>query len=220
MDLSENLLNGSIEPIGDLTALRALYLGENNFEANWMPPSFQHLYNLQDLSLRKTLLTGEIPVWISNMGNLIVLDLSDNKLTGTLPLQMGELGDLEFLMLNDNERLSGAMPQELSNLDSLRAIFLDGTNLTENVESVICALPSFLTPDDNKQIAFADCDGKVECECCECCLDGCSKPYQLNLRESWVKDFSKLGFEFNNETSFYFRDGVDFDEHFQANPST
>ena len=207
LDLSENNLTGALDALGDMLSLRALYVGENpSLTATAIPESFQKLYYLQDLSLRESNRIGSLPNFLADLRNLKLIDLGQNDINGTIPVVWGELKALEFLMLNKNPRLTGDLPDSLSQWEEMRAIFMDGTNITGNVEEVICELPNFEIM-DGKEIAYGDCfNGNFECHCCECCdpddATCSSSPFQLNLRESWTKDFAKLHFEYSNDTSF------------------
>lgn len=212
LDLSHNQLTGDLDTLGSLTGLRALYLGENTaLNPAPIPQSLHTLSHLQDLSLRATQRTGELMPWIAtSMLKLKLLDLGSNDFSGDIPAGYGRLGDLEFFMLNNNPKIDGIAPASFRSLDSLRAIFLDGTNITGSLDNTICSLQRYLSP-DNKEVAYADClgnDASIECDCCNCCeYGGCSVPFQTNLRASWVKDFAKLEFQFTNATNFFDRSG-------------
>lgn len=208
LDLSENIFSGPLlHSFGTMTSLRALFLGGNSdLEAGGIPTSFESLVNLEDLSLRQSNRVGPLPT-LRSLKNLVLLDLGSNEFTGEIPDTYGNFVYLEFFMLNHNQNVTGAFPQVMEKLTKLRAIFLDGTSLTGNVEEVVCSLPKFLDMDGH-EVAYADCENDLSCECCECCTDGCSVPFQLNLRNSWVKDFQKLNFQFNNNTAFLNRDYI------------
>jgi Leucine-rich repeat (LRR) protein len=218
LDLSNNQLIGNLDMLGYLQSLRALYVGENpRLTAAPIPETFLDLFYLQDLSLRNTNRKGLIPEIIADLRNLKLLDLGTNDLEGGIPSALGQLSQLEFVMLNGNSRLTGLLPTSFGALREMRALFLDGTSIAGNVEEVICALPSFADM-DGKEIAYANCiNGLLTCKCCLCCdpanRDCSSVPFQLNLRESWTKDFAKLNFEYTNETSFLDRGAINADAY-------
>ena len=144
------------------------------------------------------------------MTNLVMLDVSKNEFGGTIPEAYGEqLTNLEFLMLNTNKGISGNVPDSFTNLVHLRAVFLDGTNITGNVEETMCHLPQFEAKDDSTShlVIHANCGGFnpiKSCECCECCGFGqtCSEAHQVAIRSTWQKDFQTLNFQINNGTTF------------------
>jgi Leucine-rich repeat (LRR) protein len=207
LDLSKNQLTGTVDVLGSLKWLRALYLGENSkLAAASIPTMFLDFFYLQDLSLRNTNRVGVVPEFLADLRTLKLLDLGTNDMQGEIPSVLGQLSNLEFLMLNGNPRLTGLLPSTFGALQEMRALFIDGTGIAGNVEEVVCALPSFAVM-DGREIAYANCiNGLFTCKCCTCCdpnLPDCtSVPFQLNLRESWTKDFAKLNFQFTNETSF------------------
>lgn len=215
LDISKNYFDGPIRPeLAELTDLRLLFLGNNRFIPDHIPKSFLNLTKLEDLSLRHTNRTGPFdPSFLP--ASLVYLDLGTNQLSGTVPESIGAFSHLEFLMLNDNSNITGALPVSFSNLQKLRAVFLDGTSIGSNV-SQVCDLPKFVAPKGN-EIAFADCASPSPspslCGCCQCCSDaisknGCSIPFQLNLRSKWSKDFQSLNFKVTNGTVFLNRDYI------------
>ena len=218
LDLSDNFFHGPIrQEIGNLKSLRFLYLDENlGFFPGPIPETFGALTQLQDLSLRKTNRLNDLPLWLANMTNLVMLDLSINDFGGTIPEAYGEqLTNLEFIMLNTNMNITGDIPDTFANLVHLRAIFLDGTKISGNVEETICNLPQFV-PDDSsatKVVAHANCEGRnpiKSCKCCECCGFGatCSLEHQMAIRSNWQKDFQTLHFQIHNGTSFLDKDYI------------
>jgi hypothetical protein len=89
--------------------------------------------------------------------------------TGTLPTELGELTGMVQLWLYGNS-LSGYIPSEFAQMDDLRILALEDTDITGNVPIEIClqrftgALTAMST----------DCDDKVDCSsffptCCTCC---------------------------------------------------
>ncbi|MCE2422820.1 MAG: leucine-rich repeat domain-containing protein, partial [Gemmatimonadetes bacterium] len=62
-------------------------------------------------------------------GNVVGLDLGDNGLTGSIPAELGDLESLRKLHLYSND-LTGSIPAELGDLDSLRELDLSNNDLT------------------------------------------------------------------------------------------
>jgi Leucine-rich repeat (LRR) protein len=214
LDVSGNEFRGFIPPeFGQLTNLRLLFLGDNDFEPAPIPSGLVNLTSLEDLSLRNSEIYGSLNA--SHLPkSLVYLDLGGNHLSGNVPTELGNLRQLEFLILNDNQNITGNIPTSITKLKKLRVAFFDGTSLTSGLGQ-ICSLPLFVANNTGtKVVAYADCgrDGgdnsEVDCDCCTCCSDlenkgrGCSIPYQLNLRKDWSVDFQSLKFTVTNETVF------------------
>jgi Leucine-rich repeat (LRR) protein len=212
LDVSGNEFTGVIRPeFGQLTNLRLLFIGDNDFEPAQIPSILANLSFLEDLSLRNSEMYGFLNA--SHLPrSLVYMDLSGNHLSGTIPSELGNLKQLEFLILNNNQNITGSIPTSITKLQKLHVTFFDGTSLTSGIDQ-ICNLPLFNgTISGNKVVAYADCGGdsdvEVNCDCCTCCSDlensgrGCSIPYQLNLRKDWSVDFQSLKFTVTNETVF------------------
>ncbi|KAL3323078.1 hypothetical protein AABB24_040268, partial [Solanum stoloniferum] len=79
LDLSCNLLRGSIHPNSSLFQLHHLHtlnLAFNDFYASSIPHNIGQLMNLRHLNLSESRFSGKIPTEISNLSNLVSLDLS------------------------------------------------------------------------------------------------------------------------------------------------
>jgi Leucine-rich repeat (LRR) protein len=210
LDLSANHFHGDLHSaLGHMTHLRFLYLGDNpKLHHAPIPTWLANLTQLHDLSLHDTNRTGEIPSFIGNLTKLEFLDLSSNK---NLAYNMsasnwGHLKNLTFLVLNGMPNVTGTIPSSFSSLHKLRAVFLDATSISGNVES-LCVLPEFADPKGN-EVIFANCAGahpQFNCTCCSCCSStkGCSEPYLGEWMESFELDARKLNYEFDDLTRFY-----------------
>lgn len=215
LDVSNNEFSGTIRPeFGQLSSLRLLFMGDNDFAPGPLPSSLANLSSLEDLSLRNSEIhdffnASHLPK------NLVYLDLGSNHMFGNVTSELGNLKRLEVLILNDNQNITGTIPSSIANLQKLRVAFLDGTSLTSGFDQ-ICSLPMFSASTSLKKVvAYADCgrggddDVEVDCDCCQCCADlenkgrGCSISYQLNLRNEWSDDFQALKFTVTNETVFF-----------------
>ena len=67
-------------------------------------------------------------VTVSN-GRVTRLSLANNGLTGSIPTDLGNLDSLERLVLSNNQ-LTGAIPTQLGNLARLETLYLDNNQLT------------------------------------------------------------------------------------------
>ena len=87
---------------------------------------------------------GEFPSNIGELTNLININISDCGLTGSLPVSLGNLNNLTSIGVYDNDHglldslginseLSGPIPLELCNLESLRYIRFDNNNLSGEI---------------------------------------------------------------------------------------
>ncbi len=120
----------------DLTALRGIFLNDNQLEgslqADMIPAS---LYTL-DLSNNR--LKGTIPGDISG-ASLTLLDLSNNRLSGRIPAVVGNLTSLSFLYL-DNNGFTGSPPDELGNLTHAQVVHLNNNRLSGQIPSSLALM--------------------------------------------------------------------------------
>ncbi len=126
--LAGNNLTGAIPPdLGSLPRIRYLTLADNNFTGP-LPTELSRLIATLDLDLRDNALTGAIPAEFGALARLVRLSLGRNDLSGPIPPEMGGMSHLRELDVTDNAGLSGALPEELTelNMDLLAA---GGTDL-------------------------------------------------------------------------------------------
>ena len=137
LDLSSFALKGSISPhIGNLSFLRSLQLGQNQF-TGMLPDQIGNLFRLRVLNLSSNRLECVLPSSLSQLTELRVLDLSENKnITGRIPEEFSYLTKLEVLKLAKNH-LYGAIPPAIGNLSSL-------TNLNLGTNTLSGAIPNEL----------------------------------------------------------------------------
>ena len=139
IQLASRSLSGSIPPqIGNLSALRLLFLRENNLTGG-IPQELGQLSNLRTLNLSENSLEGEIPGELANIPRLSELYLGGNDLTGALPAWLWDLSSLQYLDLSSN-RLTGVISGAISNLGSLRLLYLDDNNLSGTIPREIGSL--------------------------------------------------------------------------------
>ena len=66
------------------------------------------------------------------LGNVTRLRLPYNALTGSIPAELGDLDSLEYLHLAGNA-LTGSIPAELGDLESLTSLYLRHNDLTGSI---------------------------------------------------------------------------------------
>ncbi|KAL7515620.1 hypothetical protein ACHAXN_013384 [Cyclotella atomus] len=144
IDLSNNLLVGTIPPeLGFVTSLTQLQLWGNQISGK-IPPSFLQLVDLQTLYLDKNQLTGEIYNTFESMRSLKHLDLSFNKLKGRIPHGLGSLTSLLDLRLSNNH-FSGGFPVSIGTLPNLQTLLLDNNAIGGTLSSSIAKMSSLVT---------------------------------------------------------------------------
>ena len=98
---------------------------------------------------------GQFPSNIDELTNLSYIHISDCGLYGSLPASIGDLNNLESLQVYDNDhdlpdslnldsQLTGLIPQEIGNLESLKYLRLDNNNLSGQIPSEIGELDSLV----------------------------------------------------------------------------
>ncbi|MDE0260421.1 MAG: hypothetical protein OXR82_18795 [Gammaproteobacteria bacterium] len=126
--LAENELTGPIPPeLGSLARIDYLTLADNNLTGP-IPPEFGRLIGAIDLDLRGNALTGQIPAELGRLPRLVRLSLGRNDLSGPISPRMGGMSHLRELDVTDNAGLSGALPEELTELN-LDMLATGGTDL-------------------------------------------------------------------------------------------
>ncbi|GJY54243.1 leucine-rich repeat protein [Tanacetum coccineum] len=113
LDLSDNLLNGSIpESFGSLTALTYLDLSYNQLTGH-VPTSLGRLVSLQLFSVYSNSLNGTVPVSIGQLTKLRDLDISKNSLEGVITeAHLAKLSMLKYLLTSSNSKLTFNVSRE------------------------------------------------------------------------------------------------------------
>ncbi|CAN1169369.1 Receptor-like protein EIX2 [Linum perenne] len=127
--LQDNKFTGSIPENIDklMPRLQKLYLSQNDLTGK-IPSSMCDLHDLQILSLRNNLFSGQLPdSWHSFM--LWAIDVSNNSITGNIPTSFGSLPSLSILLLSSNQ-LVGEIPASLQNRTGLTSMDLGNNRLT------------------------------------------------------------------------------------------
>ncbi|KAJ0985765.1 hypothetical protein J5N97_004121 [Dioscorea zingiberensis] len=130
LDLSSNHLYGMIPlELGKLGSLTLLDIRNNNISGG-LTQSLQCMASLQDMLISNNPLGGSIMEfgW-QNLRNLVNMDLAYNSLTGEIPESMTSLKRLRYIAL-DNNKIRGSVPAKLASMPSLKALYLNGNNLT------------------------------------------------------------------------------------------
>ncbi|GLT97050.1 hypothetical protein SLE2022_146350 [Rubroshorea leprosula] len=140
--LGDNYLNGSI-PEGFIY-LPELNLAEfqNNYLTGALPEngnSSSKPVNLGQLNLSNNLLSGPLPVSISNISSIEHLLLSENQFSGPIPPTIGELRQVVKLDLSGNS-LSGSIPLEIGNCVHLTSLDLSQNNLSGSIPPAISSI--------------------------------------------------------------------------------
>ncbi|CAI0560134.1 unnamed protein product [Linum tenue] len=165
LELSVNLLTGSIPPeIGLLANLVDLDFSLNQLSGR-IPPEIGRLANLQVLHIVENRLTGAIPDEIGRLESITELALYENRLTGPIPSSIGNLTKLARLYLYSNE-LSGPIPPEIGHLSTaLTELFIDTNQLSGPIPASfgnLTKLTTFFIFDNNLSGAIPDEIGNLE----------------------------------------------------------
>ncbi|KAJ3355478.1 hypothetical protein HDU83_003456 [Entophlyctis luteolus] len=126
LNLSDNSLTGSLEPLMGLKKLVILDISSNKLDEE-IPTSISNLVLLEQLILKNNSIPGRIPAEIGTLSNLHIIEVSRNALTGPIPKEIGKLTKLIHLSMACN-RICGQLPETISSLVQVRAI-----NLSENL---------------------------------------------------------------------------------------
>jgi Leucine-rich repeat (LRR) protein len=138
LDLKQNNLVGEIPPeIGNLTALKVLYLGNNDFGGTGKTGSspvedkITLLESGEPAAGTSTAnkLAGGLPPEIGNLKNLTTLRLPACNLNQPLPAEMGNLSNLQILDLSENPMNEGMFPASMANLNTITYLFLSKMGL-------------------------------------------------------------------------------------------
>jgi len=160
LDLGDNDLSGSIDdwsPFAGLTILRV----HNNHLSGELPNITMPSMRVLVLSMNNFM--GYIPTQFADMIQLRELILADIELSGTIPGEIFQnMVDLRTFNLEGNHIVSGTIPTELEQLNSLSYLGIEETAVTGTVSSVIC----------DRKISGAleltvNCE-YIECDCCDC----------------------------------------------------
>ncbi|XP_058087904.1 LRR receptor-like serine/threonine-protein kinase GSO1 [Magnolia sinica] len=118
LDLSFNFLGGNItSQLHDLVGIKSLNLSFNSFIGP-IPHLLGKSMGLEELRLSGNYFEGAIPEEIFRYRKLRLLCLSFNRLEGSVSNKLGELSKLEILLLSSNN-FSGRIPESLLQIKKL-----------------------------------------------------------------------------------------------------
>lgn len=161
-DISNNRLGGTIDAKNILhfgESLVELDLSNNKF-GGLVPDVFDQLHNLEGLFLSNNNLLGPIPPSLTtnvqtNLPKLSQIYLHGNRLSGTVPQGLSDLPRLTILFLDDN-RLTGEIPQALCDKNLNDIFFSSSSKLNINP-----ALDSDIDDDRVDDNAYTEFDKKA-----------------------------------------------------------
>ena len=129
LNLSGNNLTGAVPAeLGNLASLSRLNLDDNSLSGP-VPSELGDLADLRYLTLNHNSLSGPIPPELGDLAKLRRLNLDNNSLTGAIPPEFAGLSSLRFLDLTSNPGLGGALPSEMTSLNSLDTLLTSATGL-------------------------------------------------------------------------------------------
>ncbi|KDP26386.1 hypothetical protein JCGZ_17544 [Jatropha curcas] len=137
LDLSDNLLSGSLPDCWKQMKMLTIMNLENNNFSGIIPSSMGFLHRIQTLRLRNNNFTGELPSTLKNCSLLELLDLGENKLVGNVSAWIGEsLRKLIVLRLQSND-FFGVIPSTICHLSSLQILDISFNNLSGPIPSCL-----------------------------------------------------------------------------------
>ncbi|GLU17372.1 hypothetical protein SLE2022_337420 [Rubroshorea leprosula] len=141
VDLSSNLLQGSLPILSTTLDFMQLLLISGNNLIGEIPSSYCNLTSLEFLVLANNRLGGKIPECLGNLSDLNILDLRMNKFHGRIPNLFVNNGELLTLSLNGNQ-LEGILPPSLVNCSNLEILDVGNNNLNDTFPHWLGVLPS------------------------------------------------------------------------------
>ena len=114
--------------------LKFLYLNDNLF--NGTIPQLSNLTDLEELALHNNSLHGSIPSELGSCSSLTYAYLGFNALSGTVPTSLANLTNLKGLMLSQNN-LSGSLPERLSSLNQLEYAYFGQNYFSGSIPPVM-----------------------------------------------------------------------------------
>lgn len=133
IDLSYNRLEGEIPAtLSKLDKLNMLILDGNIIKGD-LPADFGNLSALQYLSMASNQMEINLERLRYNLA-LFHIDLSDNKISGVVPEFLSNMSNIDYINLSGNN-LSGGLPIGISSLKKLETLILAGNNIVGSIPS-------------------------------------------------------------------------------------
>ncbi|KAL5787142.1 hypothetical protein ACOSP7_004091 [Xanthoceras sorbifolium] len=158
-EFQDNYLSGSLSENGN-SSLNPAKLGQlnlsNNLLSGLLPLSLSNFTSLQILLLSGNQFSGPIPPSIGELRQVLKLDLSRNWLSGEIPQEIGNCYHLTYLDMSQNN-LSGSIPPEISNVHILNYLNLSRNHLSQTIPKSIGSMKSLTIAD----FSFNDFSGKL-----------------------------------------------------------
>jgi hypothetical protein len=135
INCENNFLTGNLSPnIGNFTNLVTLTFA-NNYFTGTIPFTFHNLNNLNTLTVNENNFRGSMEVLLSKTlpTNLTTIDLANNEFTGSIPTDffLNKSANLETFIALSN-CLTGSLPDGICHATKLVNLVLDGLSTAEN----------------------------------------------------------------------------------------
>jgi Leucine-rich repeat (LRR) protein len=161
---AENRGNGSVAAANVWPNLRGPVLSFNQLTGTipesigtWSP-------QMIEVGLSINNLTGSLPSSLELATHLQFFYVNENQLTGTIPSFVGQWTDLQGVAFSNNS-FTGSIPQSIEGWSHVGEVNLEGNELVGSIPHGLCqAAGSNLTD------LTADCQFKVQCDCCTKCF--------------------------------------------------
>jgi Leucine-rich repeat (LRR) protein len=162
--LEESSLTGSLDFVASTDSMLELWLDFNNFDGT-IPSTIGTVVTLGSLSLSNNDLSGTIPTEIAKVKRMGKFKSSLTPWQSHVLLTNCVVFPSKEQLWLYNNTLTGQVPSELGNLESMKTLYLDGSRLTGEVPSEVCELKSSGSLDT----FVTDCEQEILCGCCTAC---------------------------------------------------
>ncbi|KAK2972457.1 hypothetical protein RJ640_003883, partial [Escallonia rubra] len=137
-------------------SLEELSLSRNRLSGQ-LPDSIGHFKKLRSISLGDNLITGPIPASVGELSNLESLDFSFNKMNGSIVETLGTLGELNHLDLRQNDWEGYLWQNHLQGLAKLDT-FVISSSLSSRKALVFNISYDWVPPFNLTFISISHCD--------------------------------------------------------------
>lgn len=165
--LTNNNIEGTIpSAFGQLTRLTRLQMSRNKLEGIINGPELlAPLEKLEIIGLGGNKLNGSIPEELGTMPRMIYINIPYNDFTGSIPSTWNTTR-LKHVNFAFNE-LTGGIPKELTAIETLNNLVLEGNDIAADVSSLVCVGETNNATTYNGMKMTVDCES-VHCNCCGC----------------------------------------------------